>query len=104
MRSHLASLGRFPAVVGTRTVVLFDPGTGRVHHLHHALLFDGPGPAPGPHELEAVARRNAARRGPLPDAVHVLHLKDEPLPPGPCKVDLATYTLVPSADAGSRGS
>jgi hypothetical protein len=94
MSASVQTHARFPRCVGTHTVVLFDPKSGRVHHLHHALLFDGSGPAPTAPALEAVARRNAARRGtPIPVDLEVLHLRDVPLSPGPHRVDLTTRQL-----------
>ncbi len=95
MIARIDTRGRFPRCVGTHTVALFDPATGQVHHLHHAILFDG-GAAPSPDALEAVARRNAAshRRTPLPPGLQALHLRDAKLEPGPHRVDLATRRLV----------
>ena len=95
MTTRVETHGRFPRLLGTHTVVLFDPATGAVHHVHHAFIFDG-GAAPTEAALEAVARRNAAhRRGaPLPSGLHALHLSDAKLEPGPHRVDLATRRLV----------
>jgi hypothetical protein len=95
MIARVSTHGRFPHLVGTHTVVLFDPATGDVHHLHHAFLFDG-GATPTEATLEAVARRNAShrRRTPLPSGLQALHLRDAKIEPGPHRVDLATQRLV----------
>ena len=45
MNLHVDTRGKFPKLAGVKTLVLHDRG-GRIHHVHQALLFAGPGPAP----------------------------------------------------------
>jgi hypothetical protein len=94
MNAKVTTTGAFPRCVGTHTVVLYDPSTGHVHHLHHALIFEGPRPAES--AMEATARRNAThdRFAPLPANLSALHLHDTQLTKGPHRVDLATRQLV----------
>jgi hypothetical protein len=93
--AKVETAGKFPRCVGTHTVVLYDPHDGRVHHLHHALVFEGQQAPPTPAALEAVARRNAARRpgGAPPMPLEALHLKDVALSRGPHRVDVAHQVL-----------
>lgn len=88
--------GRFPRCVGTHLVALFDPKTGKVHHLHHALIFEGQRPTE--ESLEAIARRNAEhpRFHVKHHGLQALHLRDAAVPHGPHRVDLKNYKLVPA--------
>lgn len=96
MNAKLTTMGRFPKLVGTHTVALFDPKTGRVHHLHHAFIFEGQRPTEA--ALEEAARRNAAhpRFQVKHEGLEALHLKDAPLTKGPHRVDLQHRKLVPA--------
>lgn len=96
MDAKVTTMGRFPKHVGTHTVVLFDPETGRVHHLHHAFLFEGPRPADA--ALEETARRNAAhpRFNVDHERLEALHLRDAQLPKGPHRVDVEKRKLIPA--------
>jgi hypothetical protein len=87
MSAQLITQGKFPRCVGTHTVALFDPKTGRVHHLHHALVFEGPRPAD--QAMETTARRNAAhpRFKVTQPGLEALHLHDVTLTKGPYRVD-----------------
>lgn len=96
MNANVLTRGSFPRCTARHTVVLFDAQTGRIHHVHCALLFDGPGSRPSPTEIEAVARRNAAQRRPkgsLP-MLEALHIQDSGLGPGPHRVDVVTRKIV----------
>ena len=95
MNAQLTTHGRFPKCIGTHTVALFDPKTGQVRHLHHALIFEGPRPTDA--AMEEVARRNAAhpRFAVKGKTLEALHLRDVPLPKGPHRVDLKHRKLVP---------
>jgi len=91
MNLHVETRGRFPGFSGVRSIVLHDRG-GRIHHVHQALLFEGPTPSLA--ALEAIARRAAGRRVGLPPDLLVLHLEG-PLPAaGPYRVDVARGVLV----------
>ena len=93
MNLHVDTRGKFPKLAGVKTLVLHDRG-GRIHHVHQALLFAGPGPAPTAVALEAIARRAASRRPGLPEDLLVLQLEG-PLPgPGRYRVDVARGVLV----------
>jgi hypothetical protein len=96
MNAMVTTQGRFPKCIGTHTVALFDSKTGRVHHLHHAFIFEGPRPTDA--ALEAVARRNAAhpRFGVKHPSLEALHVRDAQLTKGPHRVDLEQRKLVPA--------
>ena len=95
MNAKVITQGRAPRCVGTHTVALFDPKTGKVHHLHHAFIFEGQRPTDA--ALEATARRNAAhpRFNVKHEGLEALHLKDAPLPQGPHRVDPKQRKLIP---------
>lgn len=88
--------GRFPRCIGVRTVVLHDHG-GRIHHVHQALIFESARRVPDAAALEAVARRGANRRRPLPEGLVALHLEGAFPGPGPHRVDVARGVLIPGA-------
>ena len=91
---------KFPRFTNVHTVVLFDGDTGAIHHVHCALLFEGQGTSPSPELLEAVARRNLARRQTnrkLPE-LEALHIPNAGLAAGPHRVDLGSRKVV----TGSR--
>jgi hypothetical protein len=93
MNLHVETRGNFPRLGGVRTIVLHDRG-GRIHHVHQALLFEGPAPTPTLAALEATARQAASRRVGLPADLLVLHLEG-PLPgSGPYRVDVARGVLI----------
>jgi hypothetical protein len=94
MNAKVITAGRFPRMIGTHTVALFDAKTGHVHHLHHAVIFEGQRPTD--EALEGVARKNAAhpRFGVKAQGLEALHLRDAPLTKGPHRVDLKKRTLV----------
>ena len=98
MNPKVTTTGKFPRCVGTHTVVLYEPATGHIHHLHHALIFEGPRPAEA--DMEATARRSARhnRFAPLPADLGALHLHDANLPDGPLRVDVAGKRLIPHAE------
>lgn len=94
MSGHIISQPGSPRCIGTHTVVLYDAKTGRVHHQHHAFIFEGPRPA---HDfLEQVARKNAAHvaRGAKLPPLEALHVTDTPLASGKVRVDVAQRKLV----------
>ena len=93
MKLHVDTQGRFPRLTGVRTVVLHDRG-GRIHHVHQALVFEGPDAPPTTTFLEAIARRAATRRAGLPPDLLALHLEGSFPGLGPHRVDVARGVLV----------
>jgi len=84
--------GRFPRCTEVHTVVLHDR-SGRIHHLHQALVFESTAAPPAPGFIEAVARKCASRRRAPPDLL-ALHVEG-PLPgTGPHRVDVTRGVLV----------
>lgn len=54
--------GRAPKVVSTRVVALYDPETGRIHHLHTVHIHEGGRNVPE-HEAIEAAHRHARKLG-----------------------------------------
>jgi hypothetical protein len=76
----------------THSVVLYDPGTGHVRHIHHQLTLSG-APAPDKAVLEREAREVASRHH--PDLAKLLALHTDSLnPTARYQVDVARRVLV----------
>jgi hypothetical protein len=90
-------------VTGHSAVVLFDPASGAIHHIHQVVTMDG-GELPSAEELEEDARKyasGAARRHPEldlpapPTRLEALHIDPSELASrGLFNVDLAARKLV----------
>jgi hypothetical protein len=84
--------GKFPRCTEVHTVVLHDR-SGRVHHVHQALVFESKAAPATPGFIEAVARKAASRRG-APADLLALHLEGPVTGTGPHRVDVARGVLV----------
>ena len=92
---HAVVNGR-PVPTETQTVVVYDPSTGRVAHLHQAFAVANARKL-DPAETERDALVRAQQRGHQVDKLKTLVLR-EPLPTGKSiRVDVASGQLVTTA-------
>jgi hypothetical protein len=73
--SMIQSAGNTSAVSSVSLTVLYDPGDGRVMHMHYAIELAG-AKRRAPEEQQQSARESAQRLGCNIDGLEMLHLTD----------------------------
>jgi hypothetical protein len=86
-----------PPVKSARSCVLYDSHSGRILHIHQAVVLEG-GETPTEAELESTARAMLGGRDAEPSKVVALHLAHADFKPRTAyTVDVATEALVERA-------
>ncbi len=92
-------------VQSDRACVVYDPETGRIHHVHRVVTLRG-GAEPQPHEIEARARELATKKGKDALRLKTLMVAPENLRSGAKhRIDVKTNSLVsePITHEGKQG-
>ena len=93
MAHHGPHFGGTVPVKSSRTCIVYDGETGRVHHIHEVVTLEG-GREPGEAQIEADAMEIVNRKGKNVAKLRTLHLPTEKVPEGGLlTVDLKTKTL-----------
>jgi len=81
-------------VQSAKTCVVYDPHSGHIHHVHHAITLRG-GREPAQREIEHAALSMARQRAGPETPLAVLHVDHAELVPGTrYEVNIATRALV----------
>jgi hypothetical protein len=81
-------------VQSARACAVYDAESGRVHHFHQVITFEG-GREPAEHEIEAHALALVRKRGLHSDNLMVLHVPCDAIQPRTLyAVDVKTRSLV----------
>ncbi len=94
MVQHPASSGGTVPVKSSRTCIVYDAESGRVHHVHQVVTLEG-GQEPTEAQIEAHAMEIVRRKGKPTQKLKMLHLPSEKIPMHQLlAVDPKTKTLV----------
>ncbi|MGL5931051.1 MAG: hypothetical protein ACRCY8_19125, partial [Dermatophilaceae bacterium] len=81
LRDTMPTVGRVPRLASVDTIALYDPGDGRIVHLHDVLTMEGAEPRSA-EDRRRSARETAAELGVAVDGLELLHLEDFAVEPG----------------------
>jgi hypothetical protein len=95
----VVSAGVAAGVTGTMVVALYDPVSGRIHHLHHVLVHEGAAEVTEESAVDA-AKAHASRLGHDPSALQVAVSGDPEHGRAPHRiaVDTGLFVRVPDTE------
>ena len=100
---NVISAGGASPIVQMSSVVVYDPGSGRIMHMHHFATSEG-GSHPEEKAQEAAALASAAHGGVDTTKLAVLHIDPSSLQEGVSyQVDTEKRTLVQLSQPGLKG-
>lgn len=96
------SAGNAPAISSVNLTVLYDPGDGRVVHMHYSIELEGSEPRT-PEDQQQSARESAQRLGCNSDSLEMLHVADFQPSGKTYRVDLQNRVLIETTSPAHRG-
>jgi hypothetical protein len=85
--------GDAPKLKSVYAIALYDPNSGKIHHIHHVLTMEGSSPME-PQEVEKNVIATAKKLGHDVEKLKVLHTQDLQDLSGNYRVDVEKKTLV----------
>jgi hypothetical protein len=90
----LYSAGNTPKVASVQAVAFYEPTSGQIRHMHHAITLEG-AKALDAEAVKQEAIHNVKQLGTTVDGLKVLHVPEATLAGGRFRVDLKTEKLIP---------
>lgn len=91
--TSMQTTGSAPAIQSIQAVALYDPGDGRIVHMHHTIRFEGANERRVEEQVQQ-AIETARRLGHDVQRIKSLHVRDFKISPRAYRVDVGRQVLV----------